>query len=224
MTYEQVKEAVSRDRDGDTGIKRGLKALIAPTGLLTGCGARELSDTASGAMAGIVKEKMNEAPGVPMWDKRFDGTTSNQELVQEFINDAKDRGVWNRNHDSLPQNVHVVDDIPEREDGSKPVAYMESIRGIGSLDHIGPLPIQNQHTRFVMSKLVDMLPKEAKRRIVAHELGHGIYNEDDIYGDGDKDDLMYGYSYPRDDEWKSEQKEAYIKKMIRDFLDRQKGR
>ena len=160
------------------------------------------------------------SPVDAMVDVRFDGRDSNWELVQDIVAIARAHGAL-ESAKSSPQRIEVQDEV--MVDGDEAHAVCITVRA--------PAPgMRNGPARLIISRAVDTLPRYAKKRIIAHELGHCMWNQDDLYGDSDKDDLMYGYGPQMNDfsgdltvalairEWKATQTQEYVDGIIETFM------
>lgn len=196
-----------------------MKILIALVStLLVACGSRipvgeAVDHLANSDLGGL-------SPAGTMVDARFDGRDSNWKLVQDIVATAQALGAM-ETAKSSPQRVEVQDKV--MTEGHEAHAVCVTVRVQVPGMHNGP-------ARLIISKAVDALPRYAKKRIIAHELGHCMWNQDDLYGDSDKDDLMYGYGPQMNDlsgdlnvaqsikAWKATQTQEYIDGMIEDFM------
>jgi hypothetical protein len=169
--YEELKKSLATDRDGDTGLKKALKAIVAPLGLLTGCGAREIGDAGE---AVALKFTGNPVVNQPLPDVRFDNKQDNYSLLQEIIAQAKEDGAWDKRKNKFVPSIEVNDMVEPA------VARCFQTADGGGL-------------RLTLTKDGDNYPRASKKRLIAHELGHCLWDERDEYDPSRRDDLMYGY-------------------------------
>ena len=160
-----------------------LKSLLG----LTGCGARDAIEDFGEYQVGSVVNPIKNVANMP--DPRFDGSKSNFELVEEFRQQAKDEGAWDDVIHQLPQNIESVSDIDGNPHSLARCEYMPELN-VGGVD----VGFGSPGTRLRISRAIENMPLESKKRVINHELGHCLYQEDDKYDPADKDDLMYGYA------------------------------
>ena len=184
--------------------------LLTLCAMMTACGSQSevgdfVWDVAASDMGGF-------RPTGDFVDTRFDGRASNWELVQDIMKSARDHGAL-RAAMAAPQRIEVQEEVYSSGKRVHAVCITRppSTKGFGVT-----------YARIIISRRVDSYPVQAKRRIIAHETGHCVWNMPDLYSDEDSDKLMYGYGAPLAGpgvkEWKDAQTQERVDNIIHTFM------